>query len=59
MDKYIYCLEEYKDKFLAEGLKFICTQNLGGQKYYVFENKGLKNLVFDKEKVIQTNKMFF
>ena len=57
--KFIYCLEDDKDRLLKEGFTFICNQKLGDKNYCVFENKEILNPQFSINDFITTNKMFY
>ena len=51
--------EDY-DKLLLKGYKFICENNIGDKKCYIFEDNEL--ITFSKEDnmhVIKTNKLYF
>ena len=56
MGNFIKCFDDETAKSLtAQGLKLVFTNG----KEYVYEVKDVSNLVFDKKKVILTNKLFF
>lgn len=58
---FIYCNDiGTKEKLLLKGYKFICENNIGNKKCYIFEDNEL--ITFSKEDnmhVIKTNKLYF
>lgn len=57
---FIYVFDKLdKDKLISLGYKFVCTNDVGNKKAYVFENNSKLNFDNCNVKVHRTNKLYF